>query len=105
MGHGAGGDVLSVLKAEPLFARWAVAELVSVVGTNVTLVILPVLVYDLTGSAGWAGLLYTARLVPYPVFGQPLGAAIGAAIATASTVTAAYATASVIMSATHSLPG
>lgn len=65
--------MLSVLAAEPRFRRWAFAEGVSMVGSAVSGVVIPVLAYDLTGSAGIAGLTYAARLVPYLMFGWIAG--------------------------------
>lgn len=43
------------------------------VGTSLSLVVLPVLVYDLSGSAGLTGLVFASRLVPYLLFGLVAG--------------------------------
>ena len=61
------------LRSEPLFVRWAAAEGVSLVGTAVTTVVLPLVVYDITGSAAQTGLLFAFRVVPYLLFGLVAG--------------------------------
>jgi len=43
------------------------------VGSSISMVVLPVLVYDLTGSAGLTGLLAATRLIPYLVLGLIAG--------------------------------
>ena len=58
-----------MLRAEPRFVRWVVAEGVSMVGTGITTVALPLVVYDATGSAAQTGLLFAFRVVPYLLFG------------------------------------
>jgi MFS family permease len=65
--------VIDALRGEPLFTRWVLAEGVSMVGTAMSTVVLPVLVYDLTGSAGLAGLVYATRLAPYLLLGLVAG--------------------------------
>lgn len=62
-----------LFREEPKFAVWVIAEGTSMVGSSVSMVALPVLIYDLTGSAGLTGLLATARLLPYLVFGLIAG--------------------------------
>ena len=62
-----------MLRAEPRFVRWVVAEGVSMVGTGITTVALPLVVYDATGSAGQTGLLFAFRVVPYLLFGVIAG--------------------------------
>lgn len=42
-------------------------------GTAITTVVLPLLVYDLTGSAAQTGLLFALRVVPYLLFGLIAG--------------------------------
>lgn len=61
------------LRHEPLFVRWATAEGVSLLGTAVTTVVLPLVVYDITGSAAQTGLLFAFRVVPYLLFGLVAG--------------------------------
>jgi MFS family permease len=61
------------LRAEPMFVRWVTAEGVSMVGTAITTVVLPLIVYEETGSAAQTGLLFAFRVVPYLVFGLIAG--------------------------------
>jgi len=61
------------LRAEPLFVRWVAAEGVSMVGTAITTVVLPLVVYEATGSAAQTGVLFALRVVPYLVFGLIAG--------------------------------
>lgn len=42
-------------------------------GTAMSFVVLPVLVFDLTGSAGLTGLVFATRLIPYLLFGLLAG--------------------------------
>ncbi len=57
------------LRNEPAFVRWAAAEGVSMVGSAITMVVLPLIVYEATGSAAQTGLLFALRVVPYLLFG------------------------------------
>ncbi|HWM18126.1 MAG TPA: MFS transporter [Ilumatobacteraceae bacterium] len=61
------------LRAEPTFVRWASAEGVSMLGTAVSSVVLPLVVYQTTGSAAQTGALFALRVVPYLVFGLVAG--------------------------------
>ena len=61
------------LRTEPAFVRWAVAEGVSMLGSSVTTVVLPIIVYQATGSAAQTGLLFAIRVVPYLLFGLIAG--------------------------------
>src|SRR4249920_2123070 len=61
------------LRAEPRFVRWATAEGISMLGSAVTGVVLPLLVFQLTGSAAQTGVLYAIRVVPYLAFGLVAG--------------------------------
>jgi MFS family permease len=61
------------LCSEPAFVRWAAAEGVSMVGTAITTVVLPLVVYDATGSATQTGVLFALRVVPYLVLGLIAG--------------------------------
>ena len=57
------------LRAEPEFVRWASAEGVSLVGSAVTTIVLPLVVFEATGSITQTGALYAVRAVPYLLFG------------------------------------
>lgn len=61
------------LRSEPLFIRWAAAESVSMLGTAITTVALPLVVYQATGSAAQTGVLFALRVVPYLLFGPVAG--------------------------------
>ena len=61
------------LRSEPGFVRWASAEGVSMVGSAVTGVVLPLVVYQITGSAAQTGALFAFRVVPYLLFGLVAG--------------------------------
>ncbi|MBW4717779.1 MFS transporter [Saccharothrix obliqua] len=56
------------------FSRYLTARLLSVTGSLVAVVALPVLVYRLTGSAGWTSAVAMAEALPYLVFGLLAGA-------------------------------
>ncbi|WP_312878047.1 MFS transporter [Lentzea indica] len=56
------------------FSRYLAARVLSVVGAVVSAVSLPVLVYQLTGSAGWTSAVAVAEALPYLVFGLLAGA-------------------------------
>ncbi|MEU4805280.1 MFS transporter [Actinosynnema sp. NPDC023587] len=56
------------------FSRYLTARLLSVAGSLVAVVALPVLVYQLTGSAGWTSAVAMAEALPYLVFGLLAGA-------------------------------
>ncbi|MGI9030099.1 MAG: MFS transporter [Ilumatobacteraceae bacterium] len=53
--------------------RWAAAEGISMFGTSVSSVALPLVVYEATGSAAQTGALYALRVVPYLLFGLVAG--------------------------------
>ncbi|HEY8093168.1 MAG TPA: MFS transporter [Acidimicrobiales bacterium] len=61
------------LRNEPAFVRWATAEGVSLVGSAVTTVVLPLVVFEATGSVTQTGVLYAMRVVPYMLFGVIAG--------------------------------
>jgi MFS family permease len=61
------------LVGETAFRRWAGAEGVSLVGSAVTTVVLPLVVYEATGSAAQTGVLFALRVVPYLLFGVLAG--------------------------------
>ncbi|MFD5829784.1 MFS transporter [Lentzea sp. NPDC060358] len=56
------------------FARYLNARTLSVLGAVISAVTLPVLVYQLTGSAGWTSAVTAAEALPYLVFGLLAGA-------------------------------
>ncbi|MEV6715310.1 MFS transporter [Lentzea sp. NPDC051208] len=56
------------------FSRYLLARVLSVAGAVVSAVSLPVLVYQLTGSAGWTSAVAVAEALPYLVFGLLAGA-------------------------------
>lgn len=56
------------------FGRYLTARVLSVTGAVVAAVAMPVLVYQLTGSAGWTSAVTAAEALPYLVFGLPAGA-------------------------------
>jgi MFS family permease len=56
------------------FGRYLTARVLAVTGAVVAAVAMPVLVYQLTGSAGWTSAVTAAEALPYLVFGLPAGA-------------------------------
>ncbi|GGM58168.1 MFS transporter [Longimycelium tulufanense] len=56
------------------FRRYLLARVVSVSGTLITAVALPVLVYRLTGSPGWTSAVAVVEALPYLLFGLVAGA-------------------------------
>lgn len=62
-----------LLRSEPRFVRWAMAEGVSMLGSAVSAIALPILVYQITGSAGITGLLFALRVLPYLCVGLIAG--------------------------------
>ena len=56
------------------FRRYLAARVLSVTGAVVAAVTMPVLVYQLTGSAGWTSAVAAAEALPYLVFGLLAGA-------------------------------
>lgn len=65
---------LTPLRVSPPFRRLLAGDAVSVIGTQVTTVAVPIQVYELTGSAAAVGLVGLAGLVPLVVFGLYGGA-------------------------------
>jgi MFS family permease len=61
------------LRDEPAFVRWATAEGISLVGSAVSTIVLPLVVFETTGSVTQTGVLYAVRVVPYLVFGVVAG--------------------------------
>ena len=62
-------DPIARAAAEPAFVRWASAEGISLVGSAVTTIVLPLVVFEATGSITQTGALYAVRVVPYLLFG------------------------------------
>lgn len=62
------------LRDDPDFRRFLTARLISLAGTSVTFVALPVVVYSLSGSALLTSLVAALEAVPYLMFGLPAGA-------------------------------
>jgi MFS family permease len=62
------------LRSDPDFRRYAVARVVSQAGSAITYLAMPVLVYQLTGSNFWTGVVVVAQSVPYVCFGLIAGA-------------------------------
>ncbi|PKW18265.1 MFS transporter [Saccharopolyspora spinosa] len=60
--------------ADQDFRRYLAARVTSVAGSLVATVALPVLVYQLTGSAGWTSAIAVAEALPYLLFGLIAGA-------------------------------
>ncbi len=56
------------------FWRFLLGQTVSNVGSSFTIIVLPLLVYKLTGSALNMALIYAAEYVPYLLFGLVIGA-------------------------------
>src|SRR5258707_156933 len=61
------------LRTEKAFMRWAWADGVSVMGSTVSTVVLPLVVYEATGSAALTGALFALRVIPYLLFGAVAG--------------------------------
>ncbi|SNT64755.1 Predicted arabinose efflux permease, MFS family [Asanoa hainanensis] len=62
------------LLADTDFRRYWLSRMVSVTGSLVTYVVLPVLIYSVTGSALWTALVVVAEGLPYLCFGLFAGA-------------------------------
>ncbi|HEY4334048.1 MAG TPA: MFS transporter [Ilumatobacteraceae bacterium] len=61
------------LRDERAFVRWAFADGVSVTGSAVSTVVLPIIVFQATKSAAITGALFAVRVVPYMLFGAVAG--------------------------------
>jgi len=61
------------LRRSPAFIRWATAEGISATGSAVSAVVLPILVFQRTGSAAQTALIAGIRAAPYLVFGLVAG--------------------------------
>ncbi|SEE60841.1 MFS transporter [Jiangella alba] len=62
------------LLSDPDVFRYVAARIVSLTGSAVTFIAMPVLIYGITGSATWTSLVIVAEAVPYLVFGLWAGA-------------------------------
>ncbi|KPM55451.1 hypothetical protein ACG83_08885 [Frankia sp. R43] len=62
-----------LLRRDSVFVRFWCARTSSLSGTAVTTVLLPLLVFDPTGSAAWTALLTALGALPYLVFGLVAG--------------------------------
>ncbi|MGH3902678.1 MAG: MFS transporter [Pseudonocardiaceae bacterium] len=65
------------LRVNPGFRRYLAARVVSMTGTLITAVVLPVLIYRLTGSAAWTAAVVVAAALPH-LFLAPLATSIAA---------------------------
>lgn len=63
----------AALRARPQFRRYVAARVVSVAGMLLTAVVLPVLVYRLTGSVAWTAAVAVAQALPYVLLGTLTG--------------------------------
>lgn len=63
----------AALRARPQFRRYIAARVVSVAGTLLTAVVLPVLIYRLTGSVAWTAAVAVAQALPYTLLGLLTG--------------------------------
>jgi len=62
------------LRQDLHFRRYWLARMVSLSGSMITYVVLPILVYQLTGSNLWTGLVAVSEALPYVCFGLVAGA-------------------------------
>ncbi|WP_162606239.1 MFS transporter [Jiangella asiatica] len=62
------------LLSDPDIFRYVAARIVSLAGSAVTFIAMPVLIYGITGSATWTSLVIVAEAVPYLLFGLWAGA-------------------------------
>lgn len=62
------------LLSDPDVFRYVAARIISLTGSAVTFVAMPVLIYGITGSATWTSLVIVAEAVPYLIFGLWAGA-------------------------------
>ncbi len=63
----------SALRDDKRFVRWAIADGISVTGTAISNVVLPLVVYEETGSSAATGGLFALRVIPYILFGAIAG--------------------------------
>lgn len=67
------------LRSDPGFRRYLAARVITTAGTLVTAVVLPVLIYRLTGSAGWTAAVVVAEALPHLLL-APVAARIAARV-------------------------
>ncbi|WP_329791643.1 MFS transporter [Lentzea sp. DG1S-22] len=92
------GETNTVEASERDFGRYLSARVLSVLGAVVSAVALPVLVYQVTGSAGWTAAVTAAEALPYLVFGLPAGALADRLDRRAMMVAMDFAVAAVLLS-------
>lgn len=61
------------LLSNPAFVRWLLSDTVSTLGTGISTVVLPVIVYNRTESSTLTGAVFGVRVVPYLLFGLIAG--------------------------------
>jgi MFS family permease len=61
------------LRHDPVWRRFFGAHAISVSGTSLTFVVLPIALFQRTGSAGWTALLTALQTIPYLLFGLLAG--------------------------------
>src|SRR3954471_1928955 len=66
-------SMASGLRNDKKFMRWALADGISVTGTAISNVVLPIVVYEETGSSAATGGLFALRVIPYILFGTIAG--------------------------------
>lgn len=62
------------LLSDPDVFRYVAARIVSLAGSAVTFIAMPVLIYGITGSATWTSMVFVVEAVPYLVLGLWAGA-------------------------------
>src|SRR3954454_17219512 len=73
---GRGATVASMasgLRNDKKFMSWALADGISVTGTAISNVVLPLVFYEETVSAAATGELFALRVIPYILFGAVAG--------------------------------
>ena len=61
------------LLAKRSFLQWLAADAINTLGSGISSVVLPILVYDRTGSAAQTGVVFGLRVVPYLLLGLIAG--------------------------------
>jgi len=73
-GDGVNDDAAPSLAQDPEFLRYVAARVLSLVGSIITLIALPVLIYRMSGSAFLTALVAGLEAAPYALFGLVAGA-------------------------------
>lgn len=73
MGQAVVGDDAASIWRNPSYVRLWLSHTVTVAGTAVTRVVVPVLIYQMTGSAALTALFAAFEALPYLLFGLPAG--------------------------------